>query len=449
MGSGANALGPFFFGLPLHGPTPIPRADILMNAPEPIQAENASHGLRFGEFVALMASLMAVNALGIDIMLPALGRIGAELGLSVENHQQLVIAVYIGAFGVGQLVYGPLADRYGRRPVLLATMGVYALMSFIAAHAGSFDLLLVARGLQGFAAASTRVLSISIIRDCYAGRRMARVTSLCFMVFLAVPILAPSLGQLILLVAPWHWIFYVLGAFSLFVALWAWMRLPETLAPERRRPISVRSVFDATRATLSNRYSIGYGTASALVYGGLVGFLNSSQQIFTHVFHAPEMFALCFAAIAGMMALAALINSRIVERLGTRLVSHSALIGMIALCLVRLVLVLSGQETLLLFALFQGMTMFLFGLTGSNFGAMAMEQMGDIAGSASSIQGFISSVVGTAIGLAIGQSFSGSTLPLTLGFLLGSSCALAIVFVTERGRLFRGHNSRPSTPAQG
>lgn len=418
-----------------------------MNAPEPIQSENASHGLSFGEFVALMASLMAVNALGIDIMLPALGRIGSELGVSIENHQQLVIAVYIGAFGFGQLIYGPLADRYGRRPVLFWTMGIYALMSFIAAHASSFDLLLVARALQGFVAASTRVLSISIVRDCYAGRRMARVTSLCFMVFLAVPIAAPTLGQLILLVAPWHWIFYLLGAFSLFVAFWAWLRLPETLAVERRRPISVASILDASRATLTNRYSIGYAMASAVIYGGLVGFLNSIQQIVTHSFNAPGMFALIFAAITGMMAIAALINSRIVERLGTRVVSHSALIAMILLCFVRLAFVLTGTETLVIFVLMHGLTMFFFGLTGSNFSAMAMEPMGHIAGSASSIQGFISSVVGTIIGLIIGQTFSGTTLPLTLGFLLGSIAALGIVLVAERGRLFQGHNARPAEKA--
>lgn len=418
-----------------------------MSASPPQPAENSAHGLHFGEFVALMASLMAVNALGIDIMLPALGRIGADLGVRIENHQQLVVAVYIGAFGFGQLVHGPLADRFGRRPVLFWTMGIYALMSFIAAHAGSFDLLLVARALQGFAAASTRVLSISIIRDCYAGRRMARVTSLCFMVFLAVPIAAPTLGQLILLVAPWHWIFYLLGAYSLFVAGWAWLRLPETLAPGRRRSIGVGSIFDAARTTLRDRFSLGYALASAVVYGGLVGFLNSSQQIFAHTFHAPELFAPGFAAVAGMMAVAALLNSRIVERLGTRMVAHGALLAMILLSLVRLGIVASGHETLLLFVLLHGATMFLFGLTGSNFSAMAMDRMGHIAGTAASIQGFMQSVIGTLIGVAIGQAFSGTSLPLTLGFLIGSIAALAIILIAERGRLFSAHHAPPGPKA--
>jgi DHA1 family bicyclomycin/chloramphenicol resistance-like MFS transporter len=184
-----------------------------------------------------------------------------------------------------------------------------------------------------------------------------------------------------------------------------------------------------------------------VVYGGLVGFLNSSQQIFAHSFNAPELFAPGFAAIAGMMAVAALLNARIVERLGTRLVAHGALLAMILLSLVRLGIVASGHETLLLFVLLHGATMFLFGLSGSNFSAMAMERMGHIAGTAASIQGFMQSVIGTLIGVAIGQAFSGTSLPLTLGFLIGSSAALGIILIAERGRLFQAHNAQPTTKA--
>lgn len=412
-----------------------------MNAPLTVTTDRPAHGLGFGEFVALMAALMAVNALGIDMMLPALGSIGHELGVSVENHQQLVVVAYIACFGVGQLFWGPLADRYGRRAPLIGAMIVYAAMSFIAAHAASFELLLGARALQGLTSASTRVLSISIIRDSYEGRRMAKVISLSFMVFLAVPIIAPTLGQLVLLVAPWRWIFYFLGAFSLGVALWAWLRLPETLNPANRRPISLRGIGDAIRQITTNRYSIGYTLATASVYGALLGFLNSSQQIISHVFHAPQLFALCFAAITGFMALAALFNARFVERFGMRLISHSALLLLIIICLVRIALVLSDQETLLLFTLLSGMSFFCYGLTGSNFGAMAMEPMAHIAGTASSVQGFIQTSVATVIGLIIGQSFAGTTLPLTVGWELVGLAALAVVLTTERGQLFRARNA--------
>jgi len=417
-----------------------------MNAPAMLPTQKAVHGLRFGEFVALMASLMAVNALGIDMMLPALGLIGAELGITVENHQQLVIAVYIASFGLGQLLYGPLADRYGRRPILLGAMLVYATMSLLAALAHSIELLLVARAFQGLAAASTRVLSVSIIRDCYAGRTMARVMSLTFMVFLAVPVLAPTLGQLVLLVAPWHWIFYGLAAFSLCVALWAHQRLPETLAAADRQSIALGAMRRAAREILGDRYSIGYTLAGACLHGGLLGFLNCSPQIFAHSFGAPQLFTLCFAIIAGMMAGASLLNSRVVERLGSRFVSHGALLGLVLIDLVRVAIVLGGVETASLFTLTYAASFFLFGLTGPNFGAMAMEPMGHIAGTASSLQGFISTMIAAAIGLIIGQSFAGTTLPLALGWLLGSLAALAIIFIAERGRLFRPHHAQPGPP---
>ena len=414
-----------------------------MNSADITPIDRARHGMRFGEFVALMASLMAVNALGIDIMLPALSVIGHEYGIAIANHQQLVIVTYVGSFGVGQLFYGPLADRYGRRPVLLAAMFVYAAMSVIAALSGSFELLLVARAFQGAAAASTRVLSVSIVRDCYAGRQMARVMSLTFMVFLAVPVMAPTLGQLILLVAPWHWIFYGLGAFSLFVALWAQLRLPETLNPADRQPINVRAIWMSTKAVTTNRYSIGYSVAGACVYGCLLGFLNSSPQIVADIFHLPQLFAFSFAVMGGMMAVAALVNSRIVERLGTRAVSHSALLALIALSIVHFLLVITGVENFATFTIFNGLTFFCFGLTGSNFGSMAMEPMGHIAGTASSIQGFISTSIGTVIGFIIGQSFSGTEIPMAIGWLLGGTAAMAIVLVVERGRLFRPHNPPP------
>lgn len=415
-----------------------------MHAPA-FPTEQSKHRLPMSEFIALMAALTAINALGIDMMLAALPDIGRALHVTVENHQQLVLSVYIGSFGVGQLFWGPLADRFGRRPILFGAILVYAAMSFLAAHAGSFELLLAARTLQGLSAASTRVLTNSIIRDCYAGRRMAKIMSLAFMVFLAVPILAPTLGQLILFVAPWHWIFYVLGAFSLCVGLWAAIRLPETLDRANRRPISLASIGRAAREIVTNRYSIGYTIAAGCIYGALMGFLNSAQQILAHTFHRPDLFTVCFAAIVAFMAVSALLNARLVERFGQRLLSHVALLAMILICVVRLGFVLTGHETLVLFIVLSGLTFLFYGLTGSNFGSMAMEPMGHIAGTAASVQGFVSTMMGTAIGLLIGQSFAGTTLPLTLGWEASGLVALAIVLVVERGRLFRPHNVEPAS----
>ena len=410
-----------------------------MLAPVPSKETTPHPGMHFGEFVAMMAAVMAVNALGVDMMLPALPAIGSDLGVTIQNHHQWVIAIYMLGFSVMQLVYGPLADRYGRRPILIGTIALYAVMSLIASVASSFELLLAARLFQGMASASTRVLSVSVVRDCYVGRTMARVMSLCTMVFLAVPVMAPSLGQLVLLVAPWRGIFYWLAGFSGAVVLWVALRLPETLHPEDRRAITIGSIASAMRQTVTNRYSLGYTLGIACMFSSLMAFINSAEQLFVDVFNIPHTFPLVFAGIAGTMAFAALLNSRIVERYGMRKVSHTALLGIVSINLIHLGVIFTGHETIVTFAVFQGAMMFCFNLTGSNFNAMAMEPMAHIAGTASSVQGFLSTTMGVIIGFLIGQAFDGTTLPLVAGFTINATVALIIVLIVERGRLFHGH----------
>jgi len=398
----------------------------------------------FRAFVALIAAIMACNALGIDSMLAALPAIGHSLDIPSENDRQWIIALYMFGFGSAQLVYGPLADRYGRRPILIVSLGLFSLMSIAAGFSTSFVGMLIARLLQGVAGAAGRVLVISIVRDCYRGRQMARVMSLSFIVFLAVPIFAPTIGQLILLVANWRFIFFFLAAFAGIVGIIGGLKLNETLHPEYRRPVSAAGIWQAMRTTMSDRNAIGYTLASTVVFGALMGFINSVQQIFTDIFHAPATFPLVFACVAGAMGAAAYINSRIVERYGTRKVSHSALIGFIVISAIHVFVAAIGRETMLTFSILQCMTMFCFGMMGSNFGSMAMESVGAIAGTASSVQGFISTCGGALIGIVIGQAFDDTTLPVAWGFLGVGLAALVIVLMTERGRLFRAHHPVPA-----
>ena len=382
---------------------------------------------------------MALNGLAIDSMLPALPRIGAEFGISDENQRQWVITAYLLGFGGGQIIYGPLSDRYGRRPTLLFGAVLYAIASLVTAAVTSFDFMLLTRFVQGLGAAGTRVVVVAIVRDCYSGRQMARVMSLTLIVFLTVPILAPSLGQALMLVVSWHWIFVLLALFSVGLFVWSYRRLPETLAPADRNPLSLAQVTGSFRLALSNRISVGYTLMTTLLLGSLFGFVNSAQQIFTDVFDIPTLFTLVFALNAGSMAIASFFNSRIVERLGTRLVSHTALLGFGGVSAASLVTSLAGYETLWTFTLFQSLLLFCFGLTVPNFGAMAMEPVGHIAGAASSAQGFITTLGGALLGFAIGQQYDGSTVPLITGGLLVSGLAVVIVIVTE-GRLFQPHH---------
>ncbi len=395
----------------------------------------------FKQFVGLVAALMATNALAIDSMLPALGKIGGSLGLTAANERQWIITAYLLGFGAAQIIYGTLADRFGRKPVVLIALAIYVLASLAAGFAHSFELMMLARVVQGIGAAGTRVLGVSIVRDCYAGRQMARVMSLSFIVFLGVPILAPSLGQLVMLFAPWPAIFVALALYASVILVWIARNLPETLHPEDRRPIAFAGILSALRLTLSNRTSLGYTLATTLVVGGLFGFINSAQQVFTDVFHQPRLFTLIFAGIAGAIAIASLLNARLVDRLGSRKISHLALLGFIAVALFHASVAASGHETIWSFALLQSAMMFCFGLMVGNFGAMSMEPLGHIAGSAASIQGFISTVGGALIGFFIGQNFNGTVAPLTLGFAVCSLAALVAVLLAEGGRLFQAQHA--------
>jgi len=409
----------------------------------PTTTAAASKGPGFAEFVCLIAIMMALNALAIDAMLPALPHIGEDLGVANENTRQWVITAYLLGFGGAQLFYGPLADRFGRRPILFIGIGLYVAFSVLAAFAQSFEWLILSRIGMGLGSAATRVLAVSIVRDRYSGRTMARVMSLSFLVFLGVPILAPTVGQLIMLVAPWRWIFGFFALFGGSFLIWAALRLPETLHPEDRMPIKVKRIAGAFGQALTSRIGMGYTLAMTAISGALFAFINSSQQIFFDVFKSPGLFTTVFAMVAGGIALASVLNSRLVEKLGSRLIAHTALMGFIAFSLLHAVIAYMGHDSLWMFAVLQACKMFCFGFIAGNFGSMAMEPMGHIAGTAASAQGFISTIGGALLGFWIGQHFDGTTVPMTVGFAALGLAALLLVLAAEKGRLFKAHHLRP------
>src|SRR5438045_6419655 len=192
----------------------------------------------FREFVVVIASIMALNPLAMDMMLPSLPNIASAFHITIANRPQAVLSTFLIGFGVGQFVMGPLSDRFGRRPVLLGGMSVYFVASVLAISAPSFETLLLARALQGLGTSATRVIAASIVRDCYVGRRMASVMSLAMMVFIAVPVIAPSFGQAVLLVTAWRGIFVVLMLYGLLALAWCVLRLPETLLESERRSLA-------------------------------------------------------------------------------------------------------------------------------------------------------------------------------------------------------------------
>ncbi len=391
----------------------------------------------FAELAMIAAATMALNALAIDMMLPALGLIGDDLSLANPNDRQLIVGLYLIGNGVGQLFFGPLVDRFGRRPILIGALLAYLGGSILSVVAGSFELLLAARVFQGVSTAGSRVAIFAIIRDQYAGRRMAKLVSLAITLFMAAPIIAPALGQGVLLFAPWRGIFLALFLYGLAVFVWGFLRLPETLEPARRTPLNMRRVVGAYAEFFTDKCAAGYTVASALCFGALFGYISAAEQIFFEVFEIGDQFALAFAAVAVSLGVATLTNAQLVERFGMRRLTHLALVGFVAINLSHLAFVAVYGSTTVNFIAFLSAAFFAIGLIGPNCSALAMERMGHIAGSAAAANGFAGTTVAGVLGAMIGRQFDGTTGPIIAGFAIFGVAALLLILWVENGRLFR------------
>ncbi|MBN9025833.1 MULTISPECIES: multidrug effflux MFS transporter [Kaistia] len=401
----------------------------------------------FFEFVVIIAFMMALGSMSIDNLLPAFGHIQQDFGLASANEVQLILTVYMAGFAVMQLFYGPVSDIVGRRPTLMIGLIIFSIGSLIALFAPNFEMLLVARLIQGMGAAATRILSVAIVRDRYEGREMARVMSFTMMIFIIVPVFAPAIGSLFLLFGTWHTIFVSMLVIAVGIALWFGRRMPETLHPEYRMPFSAARILGGAKRCLQERATVGYSTAIGLMFGGLMAYIGSSQQIFeTEVYGLGAIFPVVFGSIAAVMGIASFVNVRIVRRLGMRRISHAGVCGhvLMSAIMVGCAIWFDGKPPLLLFAVNLAACQFLFSLTMPNFNTMAMEPLGDIAGTASSMIGFYTTILGTIVGMVIGQMFNGTVLPLAVGFLATGVLSLIVVYWTERGRLFAPHHPDPA-----
>ncbi len=387
------------------------------------------------ELMWMMALLMALNAFGIDAILPALDALAADLSVS-GNDRQFVVGIYLLAGGIGSLVPGALADRFGRRPILLGSVAVYVALSLLCALAPSYDALIALRAVQGFFAAGIVALPPAIIRDRVGGDRMARMMSLIFVIFLMVPAVAPSIGEAILQIGNWRAIFGAGAVLGVVMGLWVFVRLPESLSEANRQPIRPRTIAANMGRALALPSTAGYVIGSALVFGALFGFINSSQQLITETFGAGDIFPMVFAICAGSMALASWSNSRIVERFGARRVSHSALFAFIAVSAAQVMFAFQPDESLWVFVPLMAINMALLGFIGSNFGAIAMNPFFAIAGAASSAHGFVRMTTAALLGGAIGYAYDGTARPLALALLASGLTCLVLVLWSEKGKLF-------------
>ena len=400
------------------------------------------------ELVVLVALLMSLNALAIDAMLPALDEIAHEFGVAAGNERQLIVSVYLLANGIGALVPGSFADRFGRKPVIMIALASYAVFSIANALVTDFTLMLWARGLQGLLCGGLMVAPIALIRDRYEGDRMARTMSLVSAVFIIMPVIAPSLGQGVMLFAGWRWIFVLLAVLAVFAALWTWLRLPETLTDENRQTIDLPVIVRNMKTALFTRASIGYVLGTALLIGAVFGYVNCAQQLIGEHFGAGDWFPIVFGGTAAMMAVSNIVNSRIVTRFGARRVSHAGVLIFIVVSAVQVWASIYREGELAWFIPLMATNLALLGFLGANFGSIAMQPFAQIAGAASSVQTFFRMFGAAIVGLVIGQSYDGTAHPFAIALLTCSVLALVFVLYSEKGKLFRRLNQphRPHIP---
>ncbi|HYQ27503.1 MAG TPA: multidrug effflux MFS transporter, partial [Polyangiaceae bacterium] len=285
------------------------------------------------EFIALVALTTSLVAMSIDTMLPALGSMARELGARHENDRQLILSVFFAGMSLGQLLYGPLSDSTGRKPALYFGIGLFMLGGLVCALTQSFTWLLIGRGLSGFGAAGPRIVSVALVRDAHAGRSMARVMSFVSTVFILVPVLAPSVGQAVLAVASWRAIFVGLVVVSALNVLWVGLRQPETLPARLRVRFSLRNIAQGCAETFRNRITLGYTLGSGFIFGGFIGYLSMSQQVFQEQYGLGRLFPVVFGLLASAIGLASFVNGKLVMRLGMRRLSRFALLFNCGLCI--------------------------------------------------------------------------------------------------------------------
>ena len=388
----------------------------------------------FAEFVALIAMMISLAALSIDAMLPALGIIGSELNVVDPNDNQLVIVTFFVGMAVGQFLYGPLSDSFGRKSVILLGLFIFAAGTLLSVMADTYQQMLWGRVLQGFGLAGPRVVSVALVRDLYSGRAMARVMSFVMTVFILVPMMAPALGQLVLNYSGWRMIFMGLLFVGILLSIWLIIRLPETLTDANRRSFAPDVLWLGFKEVVCNRVAMGFTLVTGLVFGAFLGYLNLSQPVLQEQYALGARFPLYFGCLAGAIGLASLTNARLVGRYGMWRLIIISLISIVLVTLIYspLVLAYAGHPPLLSLVTYLFLVFFAVGLLFGNLNSMAMEPLGHLAGIGAGLVSALSTLLSIVFSLMIGQLYNQTIYPLVGGFLVLMSIALLICYCLHR-----------------
>ncbi|NNK81987.1 MAG: multidrug effflux MFS transporter [Flavobacteriaceae bacterium] len=383
------------------------------------------------EFIALMASLMSIVALSIDALLPALPEIGNALGVvNINDNQKMITMIFLG-LGFGQLLFGPLSDSFGRKPIVYTGFALFVFASFLCVTTHSFEVMIIGRVLQGIGLASLRTISMTMIRDTYSGDFMAKIISIVVMVFLLVPVIAPTLGQFLLKFYDWQSIFYVNLIFGVLVILWFWKRQPETLKPKYKIKFSPLIFISGTREFLKHKSAVAYTIVSGFITGSFLVYLSTAQQIFEYQYNMAEEFPIIFASLAVAIGLSTYLNSRVVVRFGMWKMAYYSLIAYVVISLLYILLFYSINPSAFVLVSFFAIQFFAIGFVFGNVRALAMQPLGHIAGIGAALNGFISTVMSVPIANYIGSFVKDSALPLFVGFSIFGFLSLLIFMIMK------------------
>ena len=385
--------------------------------------------LSYAEFVVILSLMMSLTALSTDAMLPALPQIGVDLQVQNTNDRQLVVSTLFLGLAVGQMFFGPLSDKTGRKPAIYLGFGFFIAGSLLSAFATTFPLMIAGRMLQGIGISAPRAVSMALVRDRYEGRLMARLMSFVMTVFILVPMIAPSLGQTILLFSSWRGIFVAFVVMAAVTLTWFALRMPETLHPEDRAPFTLRRIANATSEIIKIRAAFGYTISAGLIGGAFLGYLNSTQQIFQEQYALGTLFPIFFAVISLSLGSASLLNTRLVMRYGMRFLVRWSLNIIVALAAVALVIsfITAGHPPLWFVMVYLMLTFFSIGILFGNQNSLAMQPLGHLAGIGAAIVGSLATGIQMPLGTIIGRSYNGTVLPLILGIGILSGISIFVV----------------------
>lgn len=387
----------------------------------------------YGEFIILLSLMMSLTALTIDAMLPSLPQIGRDLYVQHTNDSQLVVTVIFLGMAVGQLFFGPLSDKTGRKPAIYAGYLLFIAGALLSGFAINFSMMLMGRLIQGVGISSPRAVTLAIVRDRYEGRIMARLMSIVMTVFILVPLLAPTFGQTVLLLSGWRAIFFSFVIIAIITITWFALRMPETLTLENRLPFSLHKIISTIREILKIRTALGYTVTAGLISGVFLGYLSSTQQIFQVQYALGEWFPLYFALISLSLGMASLTNSRLVMKFGMRFLVLWSLFFIFGLSIFGLgiALITSGHPPLWGLVLYLMMTFFGIGILFGNLNTLAMDPLGHMAGIGAAVVGSLSTLISMPLGTFIGRSYNGTILPLVTGIAILAGSSIFVVRWTE------------------